>query len=363
MRAPARPERAAAPANRGATLHPASWAAPWAVAAGAAWVLAVAAIDLMTGPDLILLAVTLLGGFVAALSAQPRSTAGVALLAAVTALVLGVPGDFFLDTDHIVRVGLVSSSGAMAVYLAWLQRERQAATGRLARVAEIAQSVMLRPPPAELASIGLAATYRSASEESLIGGDLYETAYTPAGVRLIIGDVRGKGLDGIRLAATVLAAFREAVWDRDLAGLARTLDERVAREAGDEDFVTVLLAELPAHGEVRLVNCGHHAPLRVGAAGADLLEPEVPTVPLGLGPEPRVERYPMTVGDRLLLSTDGLLEARDAQGEFFPLLEHLDVLSRPDLQDAVDGLVDRALAHVPGPLRDDLAVLLAERRG
>lgn len=355
-------EEAEVDRRAGARRGPFLPAAPWAVVVGVAWIVLVAAADVITPPEVVLIGLTVLGAFVAALSAHPRRTAMVAALATATAGWLGGVDRIFLSTDHLVRLGVVVSGGVLAVYLAWLQRERQQVMRRLARVAEIAQSVMLRPPPRVLGHVGLAARYLSASDEAQVGGDLYETAYTPFGVRVILGDVRGKGLDGIRLAATVLAGFREVIWEHDLVHVARLLDERVTKEAAEEDFVTVVLVELPVGGGVRVVNCGHHAPLRIRSEEVVPLEPPAPTLPLGLGPEPQLATYPLEPGERLLLCTDGLLEARDAGGRFFPLPEHLDALRRPDLQEAVDTLIVGVLDHVPGALDDDLAVLLVERR-
>ena len=70
--------------------------------------------------------------------------------------------------------------------------------------------------------------------------------------------------------------------------------------------------------------------------------------------------YTLRPGDRVLVYTDGLLEARDARGRSFLLREHLDVLSRRSLEDAVEGLLRRVVAHSGKRLRDDLALLLIQ---
>lgn len=339
-------------------LFPGRWAR-WAGPAGAVILAAAIALDLLTPPAAVFLSLTALGPLVASLGAEVRATAVVAVAALVAAVLLGLPNDIFLATDHLIRISMVTTTAGLSVYVAAERQQRRDAHRRLAHVAEVAQEVMLRPPPKALAHIGLAARYRSASDESLVGGDLYETAYTPYGVRLVLGDVRGKGLTGIRLAATVLGTFREAMWDRDLVELVRLMDERVTADADEEDFVTAVVAEFPPDGGVLLVNCGHHAPLRLRGREAEVLEPSATTPPLGLSPEPLVERWDLQPGDRIMLCTDGLLEARDSSGAFFPYLDHLDALRRPDLQDAVDAFVQRVMDHLPGQLEDDLAVLLA----
>ena len=61
-----------------------------------------------------------------------------------------------------------------------------------------------------MTGITIAARYRSATREASVGGDLYEIIPTGQGIRVIVGDVRGKGLDAVLLARQVLSAFRRA---------------------------------------------------------------------------------------------------------------------------------------------------------
>ncbi len=69
----------------------------------------------------------------------------------------------------------------------------------------------------------------------------------------------------------------------------------------------------------------------------------------------------MTVGDRLLLYTDGLSEARDERGEYLPLLQLAPLLRESSVEDALDGILAKVREHVPdGQLTDDLAALLLE---
>ena len=83
-------------------------------------------------------------------------------------------------------------------------------------------------------------------------------------------------------------------------------------------------------------------------------------MPLGVGDDAE-ESYPWAPGDRILLYTDGLSEARDADAEFLPLLDIAPMLATGNLEEALEALLTRAGAHVPnGALGDDLAVLLLE---
>jgi serine phosphatase RsbU (regulator of sigma subunit) len=62
----------------------------------------------------------------------------------------------------------------------------------------------------------------------------------------------------------------------------------------------------------------------------------------------------------MLLYTDGLVEARDPAGEFFPLVDHADVLAGRSVHDSLAHLVERLARHKTTRLADDLALLLIE---
>jgi phosphoserine phosphatase RsbU/P len=111
----------------------------------------------------------------------------------------------------------------------------------------------------------------------------------------------------------------------------------VRLELGEEDFVTAVFLHVDQQGWLEVVNCGHPPPLRLGHDGQlRLLEPASFATPLSLSPRLYVDCYMLRPGDRVLVHTDGLLEARDTRGRSFLLRKHLDVLSRPSLDDAVE---------------------------
>ncbi|MFC6062241.1 PP2C family protein-serine/threonine phosphatase [Streptomyces ochraceiscleroticus] len=235
-----------------------------------------------------------------------------------------------------------------------------ACAAALGAVAHAAQRALLQPLSGELNGVGLAGRYRPATENAVLGGDLLNVADSPYGPRVLIGDVRGHDLEAARLATLTIGCFREHAFTApDLVQLTRSLDERLAPELDSEGFVTAVLAEF-APGEVRLVNCGHPAPLRIGAR-LDLLAPDEPGPPLGLQPVPCPQRFRLSANERLLLYTDGLIEALDPDGDPFPLDERVrEALTRPTLDDAVEALQDLLTAHTAAPLRDDLALMLCQ---
>ena len=107
-------------------------------------------------------------------------------------------------------------------------------------------------------SVRLAVRYMSATSHARIGGDLYEVVASPSGMRLIIGDVQGKGLVAVKTAATVLGAFREVAPEAaSLPMIVERLEISLARQLGDEQFVTAILAEVSPDGSrIKLLSCG-----------------------------------------------------------------------------------------------------------
>ena len=201
-------------------------------------------------------------------------------------------------------------------------------------------------------------------DEALVGGDLYEVVASPYGVRVIVGDVRGKGIDAVQLAATVLGRFRRAAFAHpSLSEVASSLDAIVSAVASDEDFVTAVLAEFHDDHTVTLVNCGHHPPMLVTATDDRLLPTGEPVPPLGLGPRPSQVTAAWPADSRMLIYTDGLVEARDRRGRFFPLAAHAHTLREGTLEDALDRLVSGLTAHSGHQVTDDLALVLVEHRG
>jgi integral membrane sensor domain MASE1 len=270
-----------------------------------------------------------------------------------------------LASNMITLQSFNATVALIGLFAAAAISDRARVLGRLRQIVEVAQEAVIRPPAPFVGPLALAARYESASDEAQIGGDLYEVADTTYGVRLVIGDVRGKGLPAVQAASAALRAFRRSAYSSP--ELTDLVDDVVAQtdrvlEAEDE-FITALFAEISTSGELRLANLGHPAPLQLRGHAAEALEPSRRATPLGLGKGRRltVDRFAFEPGDRLLLFTDGLAEGRNRSGAFFPLADVSSELlaGQDDLEAALDALMARFLSHVEGKVTDDIAVLLA----
>lgn len=268
-------------------------------------------------------------------AALTRSARTVALLIVVA---LGLELLFAWRFDHLGEVhhiGLYISTVVLGVVSIELSRQRQRDARNVVQarsVSEALQMMLLRPVPAALGPVRAAGFYAAGDPRTLVGGDLYDLVETRFGVRVVIGDVRGKGLGAIRHVGTVLGSFRDAAFDiPDLADLADRMERRLVREAhevGDTElFVTALFLEFPAdRPEVRIAGRGHPAPILVRHGTAEKIAVH-PGIPLGLGAlaaaRTEATTQPLAPGDVLVLHTDGVSEARDRRGVFYPTEERL----------------------------------------
>jgi serine phosphatase RsbU (regulator of sigma subunit) len=207
----------------------------------------------------------------------------------------------------------------------------------------------------------------SATSRAQIGGDLYGVVNTLDGCRIIVGDVQGKGLIAVKTAATVLSAFREVAHDAaDLQRIAERIELRLAHQLNAEQFVTALLVQVSPDGsKIQLLSCGHPPPLLIAGGMGTFIEPAAPGLPLGLAHLARFPREVSTLafspGDHLLLYTDGVSEARDKLGEFFPLSQCRALRSPQDPEQALGRLQQEVLSYVGHALDDDAAMLLIRR--
>ncbi|GGY98236.1 hypothetical protein GCM10010300_47940 [Streptomyces olivaceoviridis] len=306
----------------------------------------------MALPLLLIAAITLAASFAPLavhlsplLVAAPTFTAAVArtrytvvmALAASAAVVLADWHDGLVRSPLLpVHIGaLLAVSASVIAARALHDRDLRELT-QVRAVSEATQRVLLRPLPRRLGSLRVASAYRAATAHAQVGGDLYAAARTGRATRILIGDVRGKGLPALEDASALLGAFREAAHQHaTLPELAAALERSVRRHLAEiaesasdsaERFITALLVELPDGEEtVRIVSCGHPPPLVNRRGPVTALCVTRPAPPLGLAGS-TAEEFPLATfafapGDTLLLYTDGLIEARDATGSFYPVLE------------------------------------------
>ncbi|MFI9566671.1 PP2C family protein-serine/threonine phosphatase [Streptomyces rishiriensis] len=345
----------------------------------------IALIGLVTAVDILAPASVHLGPFlvaapaVTASFAGPRLTACVGALAVLAQVVVAAVRTSLVDLNHSFQVITLILMSAFATAFASRRERHERQLTALRSVATAAQEVVLKPLPQRIGPLRIASIYLAAQSEAQIGGDLYAAARTERGTRIIIGDVRGKGLEAVGDAALLLGAFRGAAHRQaDLPALVTFLEGTVSSDLDDpaapeietedrgEAFITAAVMDIPDDEPVlHLINCGHPPPLLLRGGHAGLLETRHPAPPLGLTEfvetDLSAETFAFEPGDIALLYTDGVIEARDQGGTFYPLAERVIGKAAKGPAALLAHLRKDLLRHVGGHLGDDAAMVAIER--
>lgn len=327
-----------------------------------AWLVGFTVIDLAAPDRLVLSPLFALSPIIAAAALPASSTALFAVSAVVLSVASGFWSDAWGDPQQIVRVVNVTLVSFVAVIVAAVRVRRERRHERVLQIAEIAQRTILPVLPKRVRDVGVAVRYLSAAEDTVVGGDLYDCYYSDDHVRFLVGDVRGKGIGAVEQAARVIRAFRQAAAIKEtLAAVGEDMDRYLARFFDDEEFVTACLVDVTEPDRLTVLSCGHPFAILVGPDGSMKFLEAPAGLPLGLGGGYEEVTYTWHPGDRLLMYTDGLSEARDERGQFFQLLPLGRMVAEDGLDDALNRLLEAVRRHVPaGRLQDDLAVVLLE---
>lgn len=298
----------------------------------------------------------------AVLSYGPLATAvlGALVVASVNipATHLNRPG----NTD-LLTIAFVS---LLSVFVSFVRSHRDAQLVMERAIGEAVQRAVMPPLPDRVGHLRCAGFYRAAQDGTLVGGDFFDVRAGPHGVRAVMGDVQGHGLSAVATVVSLLGAFREAVLDQpDLESVAALMERRLAVDSAGvrhaELFATAVLLEFTADARaVRVVACGHPAPVLLHDGQAREVT-VAEAAPLGLGPigadPPKEVTVPLGAGDRLLLASDGVWEARNASGAFYPLPERLTHLADTGYGELA-GAVWADLGQRRYDVRDDATLLV-----
>ncbi len=188
-----------------------------------------------------------------------------------------------------------------------IQRDQEHATSELAAARSV-QELMIPHEKVATPGFEIISVYEPANE---VGGDFFHVqTMGDGGVLVVIGDVAGKGLKAAMNVSMIMGALRRTA-DHRPAHLLESLNRVLL---GSESYTTCQAAWFAADGELVLANAGHLPPY--------LNSQEIATpggLPLGVVPDLKYEEIRLYVhpGDRVLLLSDGVVEARRPSGELF----------------------------------------------
>jgi hypothetical protein len=224
---------------------------------------------------------------------------------------------------------------------------------RVAAELDAARTIQRRLVPArlpEVAGYALEAAYFPADE---VGGDFYQVLDQGNGTQMVVvGDVSGKGLKAAMTGTLAMGGLHSlATEGLGPAAVLMRLNRQLV-ETGDGGFVTCVCVQLGMAGALTVANAGHLAPYRNGE------ELEVDAgLPLGIAPDEKYEErmFRLELGDQLTLLSDGVVEARDAQGGLFGFER-----TRAISAQTAGEIAAAALQHGQ---EDDITVLTVTRTG
>ncbi len=189
-----------------------------------------------------------------------------------------------------------------------------------------------------------------------IGGDFYDAVSTEDHFAVFVVDVCGKGVSAALLASTLQGMlYSHLVARMPLAEIVTAVNRFFTSKHLGEKYATMIIARISRDGELEYVNCGHVPPLVV--SNHNVVRPEAGNLPVGLLADATYEsaRLHLHSGDRLVLVTDGVTEAENAQGDFYdnPRLEA--VAARSASLDEIFASVSDFCSGTP--LNDDCTVV------
>jgi serine phosphatase RsbU (regulator of sigma subunit) len=220
------------------------------------------------------------------------------------------------SVSHDILRTIANGAATLVENAALVQAEDAAKRYRqeLAIAAEIQQRLMtVTVPDVPFAKVN-AVSYACKD----IGGDFFDLVYTDGGLSLIVADVSGKGVSAAVVASILQGMlYSQLARDSSLPEMIAAVNRFLCDKVGGQKYATLVIARLLGSGELELINCGHVPPLLV--SGDSITKLEDGNLPVGLVPnaEFQATRLQLKPGDRLLLVTDGVTEAEDAEGEFF----------------------------------------------
>lgn len=241
----------------------------------------------------------------------------------------------------------------------------EAAQQRFESVARTLQRTLVPATLPKIPGVELAARYHSAGDGTAPGGDFYDVFHLPAEAwGVVLGDVCGKGVEAAVLTALTRYTVRGvAVSERRPSRVLGRVNEVLLGDVQADRFCTVV------YGRLRLVSggarftlalSGHPAPVLLRADGG-VARVGSPGLPVGVfeGVEASEEVVYLDPGDTLVFFTDGVTEARSADGWYGEArLARVAAQAHGSAESVAEAVAADVLAFSGGHLRDDMAVLV-----
>jgi serine phosphatase RsbU (regulator of sigma subunit)/pSer/pThr/pTyr-binding forkhead associated (FHA) protein len=247
--------------------------------------------------------------------------------------------------------------------------EEERAKQRIEEELDVARRIQQSLMPRSLPQQGWFAVRASSQPTYQVGGDYFDiVAVGPDTWSMVIADVSGKGVSSALLAGFLQGAFLTASSTAHIPEVMSRINTFLSDRAEHGKYATMFYSMVNVSGRLSYANAGHCAPLLVRASG--VIEKLAPTTtPVGLVPGAQFDLAykDLAPGDRIVLYTDGVTEARNGAGEFFGRKGLLEAVRRAgaagcnELHDAIQAAILEFTAGADQ--EDDVTLVVVEYRG
>lgn len=272
--------------------------------------------------------------------------------------------------DDRKLLGDLAAQAAPALRMGQLVREQQAearSRERIEQELKVAQLIQQQFLPKELPELSgwqVAAFYRPARE---VGGDFYDFIELPDGrVGILVGDVTDKGVPAALVMASTRSIIRTVAPSLISPGeVLKRANELLVPDIPAQMFVTCLYGVLdPSSGRFEYANAGHNLPF--ASNGNEVRELRATGMPLGLLPGMPYDEQEAVLapGETILLHSDGIAEAHNAEREMFGFPRMMELArTAPDGSELIDRTMEELDGFTGDEQEDDITLVALTRSG
>jgi len=277
---------------------------------------------------------------------------------------------YFFSETQLERTSILSSQVAFAIKNASLYEQTKRSLEHERYIALTLQQSLLPEKIPQVAGAEIGTYYAPThSGDAMVGGDFYDIFNLADGrVAIVIGDVSGKGIDAAAITAMVKYAIRSFIHEDPTPSHVLTrANSAVSMQLEAGSFITLCYALYdPEMGGLSIANAGHPYPIQYLAKDGQTRLVQESNQVFGLTPDfkySQVEKL-LEAGDILALYTDGLIEARAKNHEFFGIEKAETSISKNHSltpSEIVSRLVDECSNFAAGNLADDVAIIVLKK--
>ncbi|MHB8896181.1 MAG: SpoIIE family protein phosphatase [Candidatus Geothermincolia bacterium] len=235
------------------------------------------------------------------------------------------------------------------------------------REMEIASGIQTSLLPRAKLQAGNIRVHARQQQARIVGGDWFDYWHNEDKVFLVVGDASGQGVGAALFATMAMSALRvEAREHNKILEIMEHVNRSLYQGNRSDSFVTVFFSviDIPTM-TISYTNAGHEEPLTLGLEKT--LKPLTSTNRSLLGIFSRanldVQRHKLEEGDRIVMFTDGVIDAKNSRGKLFGLRRlnrFITANKEKSPEEFIDSLIENVLEFCGGELKDDMTVLVCD---